>query len=317
MSIEVKVRNLICYIESLSGFQLVKPEIPIPYGHMGATITDAMLQAGTTWETVVKPRVKNILKYSEATKTTGFYKLLNKEGANKLLNWEDQEKPRRIMEVINFFIKEEIETEEDLKNWIGKDNNILRLKELRGIGNKTVDYFKILSGISTPAVDRHLIGFLKGAGIDTDSYFEAREIISKTAEEIEIESSLLDHSIWKYMSEGKRKKSRKIECKNQEMESNELRKIKAHHGKTEMRHTFQETWDYLDNNGPVNLQTSREVRFQARASVTESGKDVIIFQQGGKEYARAYECCWGHYYNCNRTRFGMYAKALDHNLVKI
>lgn len=305
----IKVRKLISYIKSLPDFQLVKPEMPVPYGHMGATITDAMLQAGTTWETVVKPRIKHLLKYSEAKKVTGFSELLNKEGASKLLNWKDPEKPTRIIEVIKLFLKEKIETEEDLRNWIQKDDNVLKLKKLRGIGNKTADYFKILCGVSTPAIDRHLIGFIKRAGIDADSYFEARDIISKAAEQMGIESSLLDHSIWKYMSEGKREKSRKTECEGKE--SRALSKIRAHDGKLEVKHAFQEIWNHLDNNGPVNLFTSRKVAFQARASVTQSGKEVIIFLQGGKEYVRAYECCWGHYYNCNRTRFGMYANALD------
>jgi hypothetical protein len=310
----ITVRKLVSYIKSLPDFQLVKPEIPVPYGHMGATITDGMLQAGTTWKTVVKPRIERLLKYPEAKRVTGFSELLNKEGASKLLNWKDPEKPSRIIEVIKLFLKEKIETEEDLRSWIQKDDNTLKLKKLRGIGNKTVDYFKILCGISTPAIDRHLIGFIKRAGIKADSYFEAREILSKTAEQMGIESSLLDHSIWKYMSEGKRKQSRKIVCKDQE--STGLRQIKAHQDKIEMRHSFQEIWDHLDNNGPVDLLTSREVAFQAKASVTQSAKDVIIFLQGGKEYARAYECCWGHYYNCNRTRFGMYAIALDHSLAR-
>jgi hypothetical protein len=41
------------------------------------------------------------------------------------------------------------------------------------------------------------------------------------------------------------------------------------------------------------------------------GRQVIRFRQGGREYARAYKCWWGHYYNCNRTRIGMYCAALD------
>ncbi|MDX1446801.1 glycosyltransferase family 2 protein, partial [Lishizhenia sp.] len=41
------------------------------------------------------------------------------------------------------------------------------------------------------------------------------------------------------------------------------------------------------------------------------GEEVIRFMQHGKEYARTYKCCWGRYYNCNRTRIGMYCVALD------
>ncbi|RLC74972.1 MAG: hypothetical protein DRI61_15690 [Chloroflexi bacterium] len=199
MTIEDKIKLLIKYISSLSNFQIIEPDIP--YNHMGATITDAMLQAGTKWETVVSPRVKNLKNnYPEAKTTTGFLKLLERIGPKKLLKWNDSEKPNRILRVTSFFVKEGVETEADLKTWLENETNITRLKELRGIGNKTADYFKILSGIRTSAIDRHLARFLSMAGIKIESYSEAREIINKTAERMGIDKSTLDHSIWKYMA---------------------------------------------------------------------------------------------------------------------
>ena len=135
---------------------------------MGATITDAILQAAVKWKTVVKPRIEKLLTYSEAKTTTGFHNLISKIPIKHLIDWNGDEKPNRILNVVEFFLKEGIETEEDLKNWLLKDANIPRLKQLRGIGNKTTDYFKILAGISTSAVDRHLIEFLKRAGIEID-----------------------------------------------------------------------------------------------------------------------------------------------------
>ena len=120
-----------------------------------------------------------------------------------LLDWKHDEKPNRIIKAVSFFLEEHIETEEELKNWLYKDENISKLRKLRGVGNKTVDYFKILAGISTSAVDRHLIEFLKKAGIEIGStdYDEAKEIINKTADQLGKSRSLLDHSIWEYMSD--------------------------------------------------------------------------------------------------------------------
>ncbi len=206
MSFEEKVDMLVKYSKSLKDFNIVKPEIP--YNHMGATITDAMLQAGTTWETVVKPRIKNLLSYPEARTTTGFLSLLEREGIKRLLRWDDDEKPHRILKVACFFETEKIETETDLKTWLKNDDNILKLKKLRGIGNKTADYFKILVGISTSAIDRHLIEFLKQAGnnISINNYRELQKIINKAAEKMKIDKSTLDHSIWKYMSTKKNKR---------------------------------------------------------------------------------------------------------------
>jgi len=201
MTAEKNAELLKAYIRNLPDFKILKPNYP--YSHMGATITDAMLQAGTTWETVVKPRVLKLRdNYPEAKTTTGFLKLLEKIGQRKLLEWNDSEKPDRILAVTRFFIKEEIETEADLKTWLENEANIVRLKELRGIGNKTADYFKILSGISTSAVDRHLVKFLKRAGISIGAnyYAETREIINRTADKMKINKSVFDYSIWKYMS---------------------------------------------------------------------------------------------------------------------
>ena len=205
MVLEGKVRKLKKFIKSLAHFKIVKP--CIPYDHMGATITDALLQAGIRWETAVKPRVEKLKKlYPEAKTSSGFLKLLESKGANKLLQWSGPEKPKRILNVTRFFVAEGIETEADLKAWFeSRIDAEERLKRLRGIGNKTADYFKMLCGIPTSAVDRHLMEFLKKAGIDTESYSEAREVIHKCAEQMGLNETLLDHSIWRYMSERGRK----------------------------------------------------------------------------------------------------------------
>lgn len=92
--------------------------------------------------------------------------------------------------------------------------------------------------------------------------------------------------------------------------------ILPHSISMDMKHTFNDAWDYLDNEGLISLITSTGKEFTASAGISNNDKAVIKFLQGGKEYARAYECCWGYYYNHSRTRFGMYAKALDEYLDK-
>jgi hypothetical protein len=49
-----------------------------------------------------------------------------------------------------------------------------KLLSIKGIGPKTVDYFKILVGVSTAAIDRHLLNFLKLAGLTPAGYRETR-----------------------------------------------------------------------------------------------------------------------------------------------
>ncbi len=90
--------------------------------------------------------------------------------------------------------------------------------------------------------------------------------------------------------------------------------IEAHSGSADLKHSFENAWEYLNDKGKINLQSSTGTVFTACSNITRDNRQVITFSQKGKEYARTYSCCWGHYYNCNRTRFGMYAKALDEYL---
>lgn len=92
--------------------------------------------------------------------------------------------------------------------------------------------------------------------------------------------------------------------------------VEPHQGNVFLHHTFNKVWEFLRKEGRINLETEREgTPFETEANITKSGKHigkrVISFYQKGVEYARSYSCCWGHYYNCNRTRIGMYCKALD------
>jgi hypothetical protein len=182
------------YIRSLNGFKIVD-YFDGNYQHMGATISDAILQAGLNYETVVRPKIKNILEiYPEAVTTSAFWQLLNEKGPKIILGWKDDEKPNRILGLTKLLLGEGIETEEELSIWIVSDANESRLLNLRGIGPKTIDYIKILVGLQTVAVDQHLYTLLDEAGITGNSYEEARDIINLTADIMGTERVLMDHS---------------------------------------------------------------------------------------------------------------------------
>jgi hypothetical protein len=90
---------------------------------------------------------------------------------------------------------------------------------------------------------------------------------------------------------------------------------KKHEGWEERTHTFDEVWERLNAAGPQQLTTKAGTTFVAKAAITTKGKrrgeGVIRYFQNGQEYGRYYACCWEHYYNCNRTRIGMYSRAVD------
>lgn len=90
----------------------------------------------------------------------------------------------------------------------------------------------------------------------------------------------------------------------------------VHQGVLALKHTFDETWEFIKNRRGIDLITlNRGTLFEAEAKITTRGKHkgnrVIIFYQKEEEYARSYPCCWGHVHNCNDTWIGMYCKAVD------
>lgn len=86
-------------------------------------------------------------------------------------------------------------------------------------------------------------------------------------------------------------------------------KTEPHQGMVELACDFAKAYGFVNVAQGVKLETSTGTAFTAEVGTT--GRKVIRFFQGGREYARAYPCCWGHYHNCNRTRIGMYCTALD------
>jgi endonuclease III-like uncharacterized protein len=202
MSGESKARILSYYISSLKDFTFVDPE-PL-HKHMGAIIADAILQSGLNFETVVKPRVQKLLiNYPEAATTSGFLKLIEKLRPETILDWRHPEKPFRVLEVTRLFASEDVENEHELKNWLEQRQNVAKLDSIKGVGRKTIDYFRLLSGTSTVAVDRHMLNFLKKAGIKVKGYDEAKAVINCAADLMGKDRSELDQSIWSYMSKKK------------------------------------------------------------------------------------------------------------------
>ena len=171
------------------------------YDHMGATISDAILQAGVKYDSVVRPRIDRIrARYPGAKTTSGFLTLLRKIGAKVVLDWSDDEKPNRVIGLAEFFRQQRIETEQDLRKWLTIEANRPLLLRVRGVGPKTADYLKILVGSQTAAVDRHILAILMEAGISTTEYEEAREIVNAAADIRGMDRSCFDHSIWQFMS---------------------------------------------------------------------------------------------------------------------
>ena len=171
------------------------------YNHIGATVADAILQANNNYKTNVKPRVNRILdQYPNSRTTSSVRNLLQSLPVTEFLNWRGADRAARFSQVLDLFAAESIETEADLREWLLRESNLPKLRALKGIGPKTIDYFKILVGVSTSAIDRHLLNFLWLAGLSPCGYADAQSIINATADMLRVDRAYFDHSIWQYMS---------------------------------------------------------------------------------------------------------------------
>jgi len=94
-----------------------------------------------------------------------------------------------------------------------------------------------------------------------------------------------------------------------------------HYGTVENPLSFDGAYNFVTENPDNEYQTTGlGVEFTATATTAKKGKhvgeQVIIFKSYNAkkrlvERARAYECCWGHQTNCNRTYVDPYTPEID------
>lgn len=172
-----------------------------PYKHMGGTLTDAILQTGLNYRNVVEPRVQSLIRhFPEASTTNGFITVIDRYGLEKLLNWKHPEKPKRIFGLTMFLSKQKVDNEDTLRCWLENSDNCQLLVDLRGIGPKTIDYLKMLVGISSIAIDRHIRFFVEAAGITQKSYDDVKRVVEFTADILALDKNDFDFAIWSYSS---------------------------------------------------------------------------------------------------------------------
>lgn len=200
MNLIPSAQKLVSYIESLDDFPIPKNRV-YSYDHMGAVLTDTILQAGLNYKTVVAPRVNRVINtYPEAKIVSIFLLTIHRDGPQKILNWNHPEKPQRLLQLTEFLYNHGIESETDLHNWLIPPENSYLLISIKGIGPKTVDYLKNLVKISSVAVDRHIRNFVQNAGIGFVRYEDIQFTVIQAAEILDLSPAVLDHAIWNYMS---------------------------------------------------------------------------------------------------------------------
>lgn len=197
----LRLKEYISKIREIDGFKFVEPEYCPYVDHVGALFTDTILQAGVSYRSVVWPRVAHVLEsFPYATTVSVFAEVLDNYGTANVLHWNNVEKIQRMDNLVSFCLKNNIETSRQLTKYLRKDENVRKIKDIHGIGNKTCDYLKRLLGFDTVAVDRHIRSFVESADIRFDDYYEIKEIVEYAADFMEMTRRELDYSIWSYMS---------------------------------------------------------------------------------------------------------------------
>jgi len=194
------VETLVAYIRSLVDFTPDKA-LGETDDHVGAIIVDAILQSGINYKAVVKPRVEALkVGYPESRTTSGFLALVERIGLSTLIRWNGKGKIAGILNVARILRNEGVETRADLRAWLESSANVERLKLLRGVGNMTADYFRMLAGIETIAPDGLINGFIGRAGLKASSYHDTREMLEQVARRLGVSPIVLGFSIWEYMA---------------------------------------------------------------------------------------------------------------------
>jgi hypothetical protein len=194
------------YIRSLPEFKLYT-EIDGCYGHLGATLADAVLQSNNNYKRSVRHRIARILRvYPHEVSLHDLERLLQRVTPQEFLDWNGTRKPTTFLDLVGLLRQESVNTEDALRGWLQRDGSAAKLRSIRFIGPKTVDYLKILVGLPNAAMDRHMFEFLQRAGLGKLNYARGKDAIHRAADLMKLNRAHLDHSIWRYMS-GDRGKS--------------------------------------------------------------------------------------------------------------
>lgn len=171
------------------------------YDHIGALFADTALQAGVNYANVVKPRVDALLAhYPKAMTISKITSVLDEISSRELLNWTHHEKPRRFIELLRVSSEGGVETVSDLSEWITLETSRARLRRIKGIGPKSVDYIRMLVGQPVVPMDRHLFKIVAMAGVGTSDYSSAQTAFVEGAIRAGLSVSFAERSVWRLMS---------------------------------------------------------------------------------------------------------------------
>lgn len=193
----VAARRVADYAKEL-GADLDRQEIRPAYDHMGALLADSVLQAGLNYNSVVRPRITAILThYPNQSRTSQLLDLVHRGETATFLNWTHTEKVGRFDSLVTFLSTCSVEHIDDLRDCLLNHAFVVSLRDVRGIGPKTVDYMGCLVGLDSVAVDRHVRTFAKRVGVMEDDYDFLKTVFCYAADLLSVSRREFDAWVWK------------------------------------------------------------------------------------------------------------------------
>lgn len=180
------------------GADTERQEVRPVYNHMGALLADSVLQAGLNYNSVVRPRVEAILaQFPDCDRTSELVRLVDHGRAASFLNWRHAEKVGRFEALVWFLKDNSIETVSDLELWLHRPEFVSLLREVRGVGPKTVDYIGCLVGLDSVAVDRHVRTFARRVGVVNEDYDFLKSVFCCAADLLSVSRRQFDAWVWR------------------------------------------------------------------------------------------------------------------------
>ena len=193
----VAARLVANYAKAL-GADIERHEIRPAYDHMGALLADSILQAGLNYNSVVRPRIVSILaRYPDQSRTSLLLDLVRCGKTATFLNWTHTEKVSRFDTLVIFLNNASVEHVDDLKHNLLDRDFVISLRDIRGIGPKTIDYMGCLVGIDSIAVDRHVRTFAKRVGVMEEDYDFLKSVFCYAADLLSVSRREFDAWVWR------------------------------------------------------------------------------------------------------------------------
>lgn len=201
------VHRLLAHVDQVD---LEAPPAARGWTHMGAVICDAGLQAGINYTTVVLPRLRRLVEeWPAAVTTSAFVAHFAAHDLGAMLPWRGQKKLAVIAALAAELHTANIEAPADLAAIYADEQSAAalatKLRKVKGIGPKTIDYLAILVGSDQHvAVDLHLRAFAQAAGITVRTYSDLRALYAAAAGERGWKPGDLDRAVWQYQTKVRR-----------------------------------------------------------------------------------------------------------------